>query len=109
MDILNLTDENFGENIKTNKIVLVDFWAPWCEACRIIGPALEDAVKDFSEINIAKVNIDEAPLISEEYKVNQIPAVFLFKDGKVVSMFIGAYPKETIKEWLRENLKKDHE
>ena len=83
--------------------VVVDFWAEWCGPCRTLGPAIEDAVrKRNGEIELAKVDTDRNPGIAMEYEIASIPAVKAFKDGKVVSEFIGAIPPARIEAFLNE-------
>ncbi len=108
MEILNLTDENFGESVLNNKKpVVVDFWSNWCMPCKFLAPILEKVLKDFEDrVIFVKVNIDEAPLTADNYQIQQIPTVMIFKEGKPISFFIGVQPEETIKKWLSENLKK---
>lgn len=102
-----LNDENFGETVlKSKKPFLVDFFSTWCTPCKFFAPILEKVATDFKdEFNFAKVDIDEAPLTADNYKVNQIPTVMLFKNGEVLSFFVGVQPEEAIKKWLEENLK----
>ncbi len=83
--------------------VVVDFWAEWCGPCRTLGPAIEDAVrKRNGEIELAKVDTDRNPGIAQEFQIASIPAVKAFKDGKVVSEFIGAIPPARIEAFLNE-------
>ena len=83
--------------------VVVDFWAEWCGPCRTLGPAIEDAVrKRNGEIELAKVDTDRNPNIAMKYEIASIPAVKAFKDGKVVSEFIGALPPARIEAFLNE-------
>jgi putative thioredoxin len=83
--------------------VVVDFWAEWCGPCRTLGPAIEDAVrKRNGEIELAKLDTDRNPRIAQEYQIASIPAVKAFKDGKVVSEFIGAIPPARIEAFLNE-------
>ncbi len=83
--------------------VVVDFWAEWCGPCRTLGPAIEDAVrKRNGEIELAKVDTDRNPNIAMKYEIASIPAVKAFKDGKVVSEFIGAIPPARIEAFLNE-------
>lgn len=109
MKILNLTDDNFGETVLTSKKpVVVDFWSDWCTPCKFLAPILEKVLQEFQDkIIFAKVNIDEAPLTSDNYQVYQIPTVMIFKGGKPVSFFIGVQREETIRAWLQENLNND--
>ena len=83
--------------------MVVDFWAEWCGPCRTLGPAIEDAVrKRNGEIELAKVDTDRNPGIAQEFEIASIPAVKAFKDGKVVSEFIGAVPPARIEAFLNE-------
>lgn len=101
-----LTDENFDKEVSGNqKPVLVDFFAEWCGPCNILGPVLEKIATDYTDkIILAKVNVDSAPLVSQKYQISSIPAVFLFKNGKPVSGFVGARPEQDIKTWLDKNI-----
>ncbi len=108
MEILNLTDENFGEVVlKNKKPVVVDFWSDWCNPCKFLAPILEKVLKEFEkDIVFVKVNIDEAPLTADNYQVYQIPTVMLFNSGSPVSFFIGVQREEIIRNWLKESLGK---
>ena len=104
--MLELTDQNFNEEIvKSDKPVLVDFWATWCQPCLILSPTLEKIAQDYNEkIILSKVNVDSAPLISQKFGIEQIPTVVLFKNGKPISGFVGIRPELIIKNWLEQNL-----
>ena len=103
---MTLTDENFEKEISgSSKPVLVDFFAEWCGPCNALGPVLEKVAADYADkLILAKVNVDSAPASSQKYEVSSIPAVFLFKDGKPITGFIGAQSEEFIKKWLNEAL-----
>ncbi|PJE69666.1 MAG: thioredoxin [Candidatus Staskawiczbacteria bacterium CG10_big_fil_rev_8_21_14_0_10_38_10] len=104
--MLNLTDENFEKEIQgTDKPILVDFWAQWCMPCSVLGPILEKLTEEYKEkLTLAKVDLDAAPLVSQKYRIEQIPTVILFKEGKPISGFIGVRPEPIIKNWLEQNL-----
>ena len=97
-----LTDENFEKEINTtDKFVLVDFFAIWCDPCSILTPILEKTEKDFGgKFILVKTNLDDAPLTAQKFGVDSIPNVILFKDGKPISGFVGLRPESTIKDWL---------
>jgi len=108
IDIINVTDENFEEEviIKSMEIpVVVDFWATWCSPCLMLSPALEKFAEEYKEkFILVKVNVDDARVKSQEYNVMSIPSVKMFKDGKIVDEFVGAIPEDNVKEWLDKNL-----
>lgn len=103
--MLELTDENFEKEIQaTDKPVLVDFWASWCQPCFILSPILEKVAEDYKEkLILAKVNLGEAQGVAQKYGIEKIPTVILFKWGKPVSGFIGVRPEPMIKEWLEKS------
>ena len=106
MSTIKITDESFEtEVLKANKPTLVDFWAEWCQPCKMIGPLLEeisDEMKD--QVVIAKHNIDENPNQPTKYGVRGIPTMLLFKDGELKATKVGATTKSNIISWIRENI-----
>jgi len=103
-NILTLTDANFDDSMKQNKLVLVDFWAAWCAPCRIIAPALEEIADETSGVKIGKLNVDENPVKAAQFQIMSIPNLLLFKEGKVVENIIGAVPKNNIKAAIDKHL-----
>lgn len=100
-----VTDAQFdAEVVKSDTPVVVDFWAEWCGPCKQIGPALEELSDEYDgKVKIVKINVDENPESPASMGVRGIPALFMFKDGKVVSNKIGAAPKAALKAWIDEN------
>lgn len=96
------TDQNFDQEvIKSNKPTLVDFWAPWCGPCQMMGPIIEELATELGDkAKIGKLNVDENPVTAQNFTVMSIPTVLIFKDGKVVQKFIGVQSKEALKEAL---------
>ena len=94
-----ITDENFNEVIKSNGLILVDFWAEWCGPCKKVSPILDEISKEHG-ILVGKLNIDENPLKPVEFSVSSIPTMVLFEDGVVIKTIIGAKPKHKMLEEL---------
>ena len=105
MAITQVTDENFDDKVIGSKLpVVVDFWAERCGPCKQIAPALEELASEYEgEITIAKVNVDENPVSPSKFGVRGIPALFLFKNGEMVSSKVGASPKASLQSWIEEN------
>ncbi len=106
MSILEANDENFAEIVlKSNKPVIVDYWAEWCGPCKMIAPILEQADQEIgNEINIVKINIDENPNTPNQYGIRSIPTLMMFKNGQTIDTKIGAVSKNQLIEWATKNL-----
>jgi thioredoxin 1 len=103
---LEITDANFDELVlKSDKPVLVDFWAEWCGPCRMVGPVVEEISKDYADkAVVGKVNVDNNPGISVKYGIRNIPALLYFKNGEIVDKQIGAVPKSVLADKLNKQL-----
>lgn len=98
------TDQNFDQEVlQSDKVVLVDFWAPWCGPCQIMGPIVEELAKKFEgKAKIGKCNVDENNDISSKFEIMSIPAIKIFKDGKVVKEFVGSQAAVVLEKSLEE-------
>ena len=104
--IKEINDKDFSEQvIKASKIVVVDFWAPWCGPCKMLGPVLEEVQKELGEkVEFLKINVDDNPVTSETYKVSSIPTVIIFKNGEISNKLVGFRPKQEITALIQNNL-----
>ena len=101
MSVLHITKENFeAEVLKSDKPVLVDFFAVWCGPCKMIAPILEEIAAEREDIKVCKINVDEEPELAAKYQVVSIPSLFVIKDGEVTNQSLGARPKPQILEML---------
>ncbi len=104
---MEINKKNFGEVINS-PLALIDFWAEWCQPCRMMSPIIEELAKEYEgKVKIGKVNVDEDPELAERYGIMSIPALIFFAQGKVIDKVIGACPKEYLKEKIENFLKEE--
>lgn len=97
-----ITDENFQSDVlESSTPVVLDFWASWCGPCLQIAPSLEEISNEMPNVKIAKINIDENPMIPSQFGVRGIPTMILFKDGQAIATKVGALPKNAIVDWIK--------
>jgi thioredoxin 1 len=106
MTIIMTSDSSFEADVlKSDRPVVVDFWAEWCGPCKMIAPFLEElAAEKGDQVTVAKVNIDDNPLTPTKYGVRGIPTLMLFKNGEIAATKVGAMPKTKLYEWVEEAL-----
>ena len=101
MAIVNANKDNFkNEVLLSDKPVLLDFWAPWCGPCRMVGPILEQIAAERGDVKVVKVNVDEETELAREYGIMSIPTIMVVREGKVVNQSLGAKPKNQILNML---------
>ncbi|MEI7961076.1 MAG: thioredoxin [archaeon] len=108
VDAIEVTDKNFSDKVlkaPKGQIVIVDFWAAWCGPCKMLGPIMEKmAGKYKGKLTVAKVNVEENKEFAEKYEISGIPAVKMFKNGKIIDEFVGYIPENLVVEWIEKNL-----
>lgn len=106
MALVSLTDSNFTQTVEKNKgVVLVDFWAPWCMPCRLVGPTIERLAEEFDgRVTVGKLNVDENMSIANRYRISGIPTVGIFRDGKLINQMVGVRPEQAYRKALESAL-----
>ena len=101
MNTVKITKDNFEQEVlKSNKTVLLDFWAAWCGPCKMISPIVDEIASEVTDAKVGKVNIDEQPELASAFGVMSIPTLALVKNGKVVNKMVGVRPKDSILKML---------
>ncbi len=102
MAVTVVNHDNFQAVVlESERPVLVDFWATWCGPCKMLSPVVEELAEAHPEIRVAKVNVDENPELAMVYRISAIPALLLFKDGKVAGQSVGYQPREALETLLK--------
>ena len=101
MAAININAKQYEELILGDKPVLVDFWAPWCSYCRRIGPALDKIADSREDVLIVKVNIDEEPMLARQERIEVIPTLILYRNGKALGSIVAPESKARIEEFIR--------
>ncbi len=97
MSVITITKENFQEEVmKSDKPVLLDFWASWCGPCRMVSPTVDEIAEEMSSIKVGKVNVDEQQELAAAFNVMSIPTLIVMRNGKVVDQAVGVRPKHQI-------------
>ena len=97
MSVVHITNANFEEEVlRSDKPVLVDFWASWCGPCRMVGPIIEEIAAERSDIKVCKVNVDEEQNLAARFQIMSIPTLMVFKNGQITNQALGAMPKNQI-------------
>lgn len=99
-----ITNDNYeNEVIKSEKTVLLDFWAEWCGPCRMLSPTVDEIAQERGDIKVGKINVDDEPELAERFGIMSIPTLVIVKDGEIVEQSVGVRPKEDIIEMIEKS------
>jgi len=99
---ITLTDNNFHSEVTKHELIVVDFWAPWCAPCRMVGPIVEELAAEYAgKVTFGKVNVDENVVVPGKFGIRGIPTLMVFKDGEAVDTLVGACSKSHIESRFR--------
>ena len=99
MKPIELTAANFEETVRTG-VTVVDFWAGWCGPCKMMAPILDETAGEYDDVTFGKVNVDEQPALANAFRVNAIPTLVVFKDGRAVQQAVGLQQKAALKRMI---------
>ncbi len=104
--IAEITDANFETEIgATDGLAIVDFWAEWCGPCRMVGPIIEELAEEYAgQVKVGKLDVDRNPKVAGRFSIRSIPSILYFKDGELVDMVVGAYPKKYLEGKIQEHV-----
>ena len=101
MAAISINKDNFhSEVVNSDKKVLLDFWAPWCGPCRMVGPVIEQIAEEREDIKVGQINVDEQPELASQFGIMSIPTLVVMENGKVLNKALGARPKQAILDML---------
>lgn len=105
-NVVEITDSNFeSEVLKSDKLTLVDFWAPWCGPCKVISPLVEELANDYEgKVKFTKLNVDDNPNTASSYGIRGIPTIIFYKNGEVVDQVVGAVPKSELEKVISKEI-----
>jgi thioredoxin 1 len=95
---LEMNNSNFAETLTNNSVTLVDFWAPWCGPCKMLGPVIDQLADENNDVTIGKVNVDDNTDLAVQYGIRGIPTILFFKDGQMVDKIVGIKSKADLQE-----------
>lgn len=102
MNTIKITKDNFeNEVFKSDKTVLLDFWAPWCGPCRMVSPVIDEIAMEQPDYKVGKINVDEEPELAAAFRVSSIPTLAVVRDGALIKVSVGAKPKNAILSMLK--------